>query len=117
MIRLPPRSTRTYTLFPYTTLFRSTSHHHRSWYCWLVYRISLATGRLARPDHRSWRTRHELLGGKCRCAKLSVAGSARSEEHTSELQSLMSNSYAVLCLKKKNKIRYKIKNINVHPPT
>src|SRR3546814_7309570 len=75
MIRRPPRSTRTDTLFPYTTLFRSDSN--------------LALSRPARPAMRERRFRGHL--------------SARSEEHTSELQSLMRISYAVFCLKKKNK--------------
>src|SRR3546814_8945688 len=71
MIRRPPRSTRTDTLFPYTTLFRSST-----------YRLSRSF-RLMRRDT-------VLL-----CIPL------RSEEHTSELQSLMRISYAVFCLKKK----------------
>src|SRR3546814_6925352 len=72
MIRRPPRSTRTDTLFPYTTLFRSSR------YC--SSRRSLRSGTAAR---RSRVPRN------------------RSEEHTSELQSLMRISYAVFCLKKK----------------
>src|SRR3546814_5535553 len=92
MIRLPPRSTRTATLFPYTTLFRS---FHRE-------------GGFERPvgiaQHRKG----------CRAAlqmqRIAVVVAVeiqqhrqafRSEEHTSELQSLMRNSYAVFCLKKK----------------
>src|SRR3546814_11577442 len=79
MIRRPPRSTRTDTLFPYTTLFRS----------WLTsptaYSHSLpVTRRLSSTGSQE-------------------PGSRRSEEHTSELQSLMRISYAVFCLKKKNK--------------
>src|SRR3546814_1090599 len=70
MIRRPPRSTRTDTLFPYTTLFRS------------VWPDRVPS---ARPRHRN---------PPCR--------GRRSEEHTSELQSLMRTSYAVFCLKKKN---------------
>src|SRR3546814_3160088 len=86
MIRRPPRSTRTDTLFPYTTLFRSRS------------------GRV-RPDCRSPR-RHGKSGPKGgpryrRCA-VKEGSAPRSEEHTSELQSLMRISYAVFCLKKKN---------------
>src|SRR3546814_4480115 len=101
MIRRPPRSTRTDTLFPYTTLFRSHGH----------------TG---------VRTRHARRGGPATAAgqhldlhrgdprvlhagRLRAGGSGahegeerrRSEEHTSELQSLMRISYAVFCLKKK----------------
>src|SRR3546814_8461331 len=80
MIRRPPRSTRTDTLFPYTTLFRSLG----------------ALTKLPRG----------LSGQQVRRA-LERAGFylKRSEEHTSELQSLMRISYAVFCLKKKNKIK------------
>src|SRR3546814_3641133 len=74
MIRRPPRSTRTDTLFPYTTLFRSLSRPP------IRYRRSCESRR--RPDG---------------------AWACRSEEHTSELQSLMRISYAVFCLKKKKK--------------
>src|SRR3546814_6846771 len=88
MIRRPPRSTRTDTLFPYTTLFRSP--------------LSLSlrdkrtvSGRAAAEARQSAAGRQR----KYRIAKGSAAG--RSEEHTSELQSLMRISYAVFCLKKK----------------
>src|SRR3546814_9493788 len=87
MIRRPPRSTRTDTLFPYTTLFRSgigivgvedrTSESRSSGVAW-------------KPSPGVWRA-------------IEAAISARSEEHTSELQSLMRISYAVFCLKKKKK--------------
>src|SRR3546814_5549623 len=82
MIRLPPRSTRTDTLFPYTTLFRSPGQAPRD---------VLALGRLSRGA----RGRLEIAGDE-------APRKGRSEEHTSELQSLMRISYAVLCLKKKN---------------
>src|SRR3546814_11166887 len=83
MIRRPPRSTRTDTLFPYTTLFRSLDSAIR-----ITYRISLRSSSL-------WEPRHPLL-------KVFVMHYLfRSEEHTSELQSLMRISYAVFCLKKK----------------
>src|SRR3546814_15031284 len=75
MIRRPPRSTRTDTLFPYTTLFRSGAGAPYRGY--------------ALPSHR---------------ARATPLGAQRSEEHTSELQSLMRISYAVFCLKKKNKL-------------
>src|SRR3546814_1165753 len=80
MIRRPPRSTRTDTLFPYTTLFRSS------------------------PRIKSGVTRRE----KSRfCFQAAPSPRAvRSEEHTSELQSLMRISYAVFCLKKKNIISH-----------
>src|SRR3546814_18815984 len=79
MIRRPPRSTRTDTLFPYTTLFRSSTGNHAT--------AGFRHARLTCP---------ELLFN--RLIKLSAV---RSEEHTSELQSLMRISYAVFCLKKK----------------
>src|SRR3546814_3730271 len=78
MIRRPPRSTRTDTLFPYTTLFRSPGSQR-------VPGLGARCRRLAWAQHR--RT------------------DQRSEEHTSELQSLMRISYAVFCLKKKNKTK------------
>src|SRR3546814_12505081 len=78
MIRQPPRSTRTDTLFPYTTLFRS------------VPTCGTGTGGVDRVhcDHQATGT-------------FSLVRKDRSEEHTSELQSLMRISYAVFCLKKK----------------
>src|SRR3546814_3230718 len=87
MIRRPPRSTRTDTLFPYTTLFRSA---------------------------------RRLDGGERKMRRMNTGagrGKGRSEEHTSELQSLMRISYAVFCLKKKKKhkqshqTRFNIKQI------
>src|SRR3546814_9487813 len=77
MIRRPPRSTRTDTLFPYTTLFRSPLAI-RSWF-WIMLPPSRSAG----------------------SALLSGWNLFRSEEHTSELQSLMRISYAVFCLKNK----------------
>src|SRR3546814_3134444 len=135
MIRRPPRSTRTDTLFPYTTLFRSVAVH--------------AGGVLAHQqhgvvvEHRHHRHRavaapvQALVAAALAVAELQVqalqpvrpgvvlgdamddrqaarhrrapaAPRMRSEEHTSELQSLMRSSYAVFCLKKKNK-RTKLK--------
>src|SRR3546814_4801596 len=85
MIRRPPRSTRTDTLFPYTTLFRSPSR---------------ATGQATRSSRSSSPRR------RCRTSTPpSTSSPSRSEEHTSELQSLMRISYAVFCLKKKNSKR------------
>src|SRR3546814_15141028 len=86
MIRRPPRSTRTDTLFPYTTLFRSVS----------------ARSRRRRNVHLHHRHHLASVSGR-KTARQRV----RSEEHTSELQSLMRISYAVFCLKKKKK-----KNMN-----
>src|SRR3546814_2042550 len=81
MIRRPPRSTRTDTLFPYTTLFRS------AWFGQI--RNSIPRSQLSTTRACSRSRRRD--GARC----------SRSEEHTSELQSLMRISYAVFCLKKK----------------
>src|SRR3546814_5475620 len=106
MLRRPPRSTRTDTLFPYTTLFRSQQ--------------ALADASFQARRIQGWQAR----GRRCcalnyvssillNCVLKSVRNSAiRSEEHTSELQSLMRISYAVFCLKKK--IDYKIVRHNIH---
>src|SRR3546814_7899080 len=109
MIRQPPRSTRTDTLFPYTTLFRSieaigrVQHAHRQ------------LGIFFRDQHRNLdlRSRDRKDIDAARGQRLEHFGSDagvaahtdpdRSEEHTSELQSLMRSSYAVFCLKKKKK--------------
>src|SRR3546814_8668907 len=94
MIRRPPRSTRTDTLFPYTTLFRSG-------------RYSSALHGLYAPDEALRRmivgSGMEIRHVTAQAVSLIVAPLARSEEHTSELQSLMRISYAVFCLKKKTK--------------
>src|SRR3546814_8906444 len=111
MIRRPPRSTRTDTLFPYTTLFRSLAEHAN------------ASGHVQaehRPDQEELRRLHRLvhrdvlaghqLPGACRRrgpafrlpAGRRDADNDRSEEHTSELQYLMRISYAVFCFKKTN---------------
>src|SRR3546814_7659130 len=84
MIRRPPRSTRTDTLFPYTTLFRSTHHYNNSQY--LANSLTKA-----HPNNQPFG--NKLIDNK--------QFPYRSEEHTSELQSLMRISYAVFCLKKK----------------
>src|SRR3546814_4769276 len=100
MIRRPPRSTRTDTLFPYTTLFRSSrvSRRFQGAHLWhlqghdpgMLHRYAIAMAALTRLLEHS----HALL---------------RSEEHTSELQSLMRISYAVFCLKKKKLTKTKIR--------
>src|SRR3546814_2479934 len=89
MIRRPPRSTRTDTLFPYTTLFRSVVRIGRE----EVLRAGAGIGEVAAPaaGHQ------DLLAG------LVGVLDDRSEEHTSELQSLMRISYAVFCMKKNRK--------------
>src|SRR3546814_3689577 len=82
MIRRPPRSTRTDTLFPYTTLFRSTGSDSAS-------------------AVKSFRTSSRSSRRACRVSEIENVHGWSSEEHTSELQSLMRISYAVFCLKKK----------------
>src|SRR3546814_6183470 len=96
MRRRPPRSTRTDTLFPYTTLFRSRESPHRH------PRLSRRVG-VAGARHRRGRGRHALALHRRISGRHANADAARprSEEHTSELQSLMRISYAVFCLKKK----------------
>src|SRR3546814_9791383 len=100
MLRRPPRSTRTDTLFPYTTLFRSQQGR--------MYRSQRAgstrlqdTPLTARPGLS--RRRQPALTTSRRASQRAVPANIRSEEHTSELQSLMRISYAVFCLKKKKK--------------
>src|SRR3546814_5963734 len=101
MIRRPPRSTRTDTLFPYTTLFRSPRRVRRP--------ETPTRTRSLRMDHRQrcgQPGRHDWNSPDRRSVRLSAC--FRSEEHTSELQSLMRISYAVFCLKKKKTtIQYK----------
>src|SRR3546814_968302 len=96
MIRRPPRSTRTDTLFPYTTLFRSRQG---------------VAGWRARRNLCARRTGFGRIQGTQRTRRAGLVPDPRRrlarqgdpEEHTSELQSLMRISYAVFCLKKKNK--------------
>src|SRR3546814_11691560 len=102
MLRRPPRSTRTDTLFPYTTLFRSPHRCPEGFklggrpalQCSVIGETKPA---LSQPGHvvRKIAVRAAL---RCRCPQWRRL---RSEEHTSELQSLMRISYAVFCLKKK----------------
>src|SRR3546814_10642399 len=110
MLRRPPRSTRTDTLFPSTTLFRSPVLRSEEWtrgssprvtrltrerQLSLHVRFHLQRDDLVRLAHRpALVARRRLLDGV----------DVRSEEHTSELQSLMRISYAVFCLKKKTRI-------------
>src|SRR3546814_9141346 len=97
MIRRPPRSTRTDTLFPYTTLFRS--EQEAVWDYWRTFCAVLDLDDAALL--RSW-----WKGPSALYSALGSALTRRSEEHTSELQSLMRISYAVFCLKKKKKNNY-----------
>src|SRR3546814_3299441 len=99
MIRRPPRSTRTDTLFPYTTLFRS----------------HVAVGEAGRqgrviglPDLRTAAPNIKRVPNRRRFCQW------RSEEHTSELQSLMRISYAVFCLKKKTINKQKVIHIYLY---
>src|SRR3546814_1008780 len=104
MIRRPPRSTRTDTLFPYTTLFRSSGQMSKSGEIVMsdVIELPRKSGRpVAEPERLS------LAVAGMTCASC-VGHVERSEEHTSELQSLMRISYAVFCLKKKKNERTKI---------
>src|SRR3546814_10090244 len=91
MIRRPPRSTRTDTLFPYTTLFRSTFYINRAGRDLDDGQKTVLVGDDPASDIYVRRKIEQ-------CRKI---GMRRSEEHTSELQSLMRISYAVFCLKKK----------------
>src|SRR3546814_5150092 len=100
MIRRPPRSTRTDTLFPYTTLFRS----HKS-----SDSAALLTGKIIPAWHGNAYPRRSPRAWAPQAADATTSAPTRSEEHTSELQSLMRISYAVFCLKKKNK-QYKQDN-------
>src|SRR3546814_2240496 len=107
MIRRPPRSTRTDTLFPYTTLFRSHGSTERCG-ALLVLRTSTATTRPTSCGaiRTTATTRSGCRPTQARARPLLVWVARigrRSEEHTSELQSLMRISYAVFCLKKTNK--------------
>src|SRR3546814_1178056 len=97
MIRRPPRSTRTDTLFPYTTLFRSRFRNHFSKSC----PFGMSNKADITVDLSAVMTCP--LAGRRECSVSGEEGSTaiRSEEHTSELQSLMRISYAVFCLKKK----------------
>src|SRR3546814_8408002 len=106
MIRLPPRSTRTVTLFPYTTLFRSEPVSDQ---IFIVDRDRLTCSGGASSAHLAAYLVEKHVGRAQSRKSLHImiiddALSGRSEEHTSELQSLMRISYAVFCLKKKNNI-------------
>src|SRR3546814_7377806 len=93
MIRRPPRSTRTDTLFPYTTLFRSDAVR-------VVVQVGCGGGGLCHQGSLG-KAKSADFGDRAECSVEHLL-SRRSEEHTSELQSLMRISYAVFCLKKKN---------------
>src|SRR3546814_3650962 len=119
MIRRPPRSKRTDTLFPYTTLFRSevADRHLQG-----LARRAAGQRQEGIEKSRSFRRLHRLpamhrgMPDRDRYPRRPadrlhhLRAVHRSEEHTSELQSLMRISYAVFCLKKKKKKQYPIKN-------
>src|SRR3546814_3542116 len=117
MIRRPPRSTRTDTLFPYTTLFRSDGvrSHQRPG-------ARTRAGEHAAGIHRRTAREREEADARADTPRRTRHGRGypapraigRSEEHTSELQSLMRISYAVFCLKKKkNKIHTRLRSYNI----
>src|SRR3546814_3549397 len=106
MIRRPPRSTRTDTLFPYTTLFRSDRRAARDLGGELVglfHQLVVGIDVVDQPDLQRLLGLDEVGREQQleRFRHADEAGQERSEEHTSELQSLMRISYAVFCLKKK----------------
>src|SRR3546814_10586455 len=110
MIRRPPRSTRTDTLFPYTTLFRSSPYSGTS------ARLIKSPPKPLNSVSRKYRNsgtlftrvqgQHGPVAMTSSCLAVNSPLHLRSEEHTSELQSLMRISYAVFCLKKQNKIQH-----------
>src|SRR3546814_6113735 len=101
MIRRPPRSTRTDTLFPYTTLFRSRRPPHR--------------GASHQPGEQAvYGAQQQLLEQQLADRIILHVAINRSEEHTSELQSLMRISYAVFCLKKKNNTNQPLSTYTKH---
>src|SRR3546814_2814323 len=103
MIRRPPRSTRTDTLFPYTTLFRSS----------IGRQLLRGVADVAGAHHQQQVAVAQHVGQHV-AQLLHAVDHDRSEEHTSELQSLMRISYAVFCLKKKNIIKTTKYNILIH---
>src|SRR3546814_3762361 len=102
-MRRPPRSTRTDTLFPYTTLFRSPYRHSGLAAVAARFRHTarIHRARQQRPAHRAGRGPRLVVQLAYRLRGDIRPAAPRSEEHTSELQSLMRISYAVFCLKKK----------------
>src|SRR3546814_5302531 len=101
IVRRPPRSKRTDTLFPYTTLFRSKSGYTFPAEFTVLVQKRISDYRGARASEAARQYRREINKAFTDASTIAIA--PRSEEHTSELQSLMRISYAVFCLKKKNK--------------
>src|SRR3546814_8471407 len=123
MLRRPPRSTRTDTLFPYTTLFRSEARREIR-PAGLASHGSQWRQQQRRPEASGNDLIHESMGHShalyllrtCGIFKANRGESGRSEEHTSELQSLMRISYAVFCLKKKKQrhsMKYNITKLQI----
>src|SRR3546814_3586329 len=103
MIRRPPRSTRTDTLFPYTTLFRSFGAGRVDNTLWNLWSVMARTGDHSHASGWNRRFMEQNFGRETtdRMRGALTRTWRRSEEHTSELQSLMHISYAVFCLKNK----------------
>src|SRR3546814_7986185 len=123
MVRRPPRSTRTDTLFPYTTRFRSRrewrGHYKGQKQIWFLLRLvgrdcDVCLRATQHPEFDAWRWSQywvpldAVIEFKREVYTLAL-NELRSEEHTSELQSLMRTPYAVFCLKKKNNDELQIK--------
>src|SRR3546814_1114218 len=105
MLRRPPRSTRTDTLFPYTTLFRSLLNGFLSKEMFLSESLAMHSGTLtdqALPYLATLASAFAVLYSVRFIHQTFFGPAPRSEEHTSELRSLMRISYAVFCLQKKN---------------
>src|SRR3546814_3965110 len=96
MIRRPPRATRTDTLFPYTTRVRSIRIPNGGLPC-----AKLCVPSIGSIIQQSDASRSSTAGSACAASSPTMASEGRSEEHTSELQSLMRIPYAVFCLKTK----------------
>src|SRR3546814_4676549 len=114
MVRRPPRATRTDTLFPYTTLFRAADQpvvgDHLDAAVMRLFQGVRQGGAVDCRDHQDLGALGDHVLDLGALVRDVVVGILRSEEHTSELQSLMRISYAVFCLKKK---KHKTDNIRV----
>src|SRR3546814_4215209 len=121
MIRRPPRSTRTDTLFPYTTLFRSQFWNvdgYRRNHCWGTARcVGFGSSAVPAAYHRTLHQRRRRNAAATAESRQVSRSLPRSEEHTSELQSLMRISYAVFCLKKKKYLINCIRFLIISIPT
>src|SRR3546814_16437856 len=102
LIRRPPESTRTYTLVPYTTLFRSVAYGPSAGEKLDLFLPETKGAPIHMFIHGGYWSSRDKREYSVLAKPLVEAGAARSEEHKSELQSLMRISYAVFCLKKKN---------------